>query len=230
MLSRRLTVTISLLLVSLAGCENQGKGAGTDAIDVICGYEYEAIEQLGCLTKTAQCAEGTQQKDYFRNKCESNQRVVAPRCRDQQRALADCFTKLIEVYGDRKAAFSEIFECTLAASDWYAPTAEVIDDPYNVGGRLCPASVNVDTGTPELCAKVAAQKASGTADPTLEKCTVMSGIVAGETVGDIGNRVGVWNGDAKVKDDGADPPVPSFCVTEIAALTACSEKVPTNIP
>lgn len=127
------------------GCENQGYGTRGDAIEQICGYQREAIEQLGCMARTTQCGEATLKKDYFFNECRSNQRIVAPRCQAEQRALADCFIKRIDGAADRKAVFAETFECSTTGPNWYADAAEIAPNQYN-NSLECPPRCHLVIG------------------------------------------------------------------------------------
>jgi hypothetical protein len=149
MLSRRLTVTLSLLFVSLASCENQGKGAGTDAAVTICDYEVQAIKALNCLCATDPTVAPSDKSEYFRAVCLQNQRIVGVRCGEQQRALAKCFQNNFE-NGDKAALFAVAFSCdttvvTLAGTGGSTSQTTAV---YNNGdvfikstADLCPVEV-----------------------------------------------------------------------------------------
>lgn len=159
MLSRRLTVTISLLVVAIAGCENQGKGAGKDAIEEICDYEVEAIKVANtdgtpCLCQTDPDAGiGTDQSEFFRATCVNSNRMVAPRCREQQRALADCMTARFGTGADMSAKIQASFKCAEVDQDVVDASGVKTTIKVKNGDAVPKDAEGAAPGTPAFCAK-----------------------------------------------------------------------------
>ena len=214
MLLRWLTLGLSLLAFPICGCQNQGKAMGPSAINEICGYEVEAIERLGCVARTVQCSAPTNQKEFFRLTCLSQQKIVASRCATEQQAMADCLVKELESKADRQKAFTDVFQCATAKASArdYPPAVTPSDGTC----PSAPADVNrLDADwPPALCALVQAESTSGVANPSLANCAYNP-----------------WNGDVMVQGNSVgSPSMSSICGAEIAALSTCSALPPAYAP
>jgi hypothetical protein len=213
MLSRWLTLGLSLLTFPICGCQNQGKAMGPSAINEICGYEVEAIERLGCVARTVQCSAPTNQKEFFRLTCLSQQKIVASRCATEQQAMADCLVKELESKADRQKAFTDVFQCATAKASArdYGPISEAGNCPSMSDENAIKLDVD---WPPALCALVQAESTSGVANPNLGSCAFNP-----------------WNGDVMVKNNSvATPTSSSICGAEIAALSTCSALPPAYAP
>lgn len=207
MLSRWLTLGLALpTLTGAFACQNQGKAMGPNAIEEICGYESEAIEQVGCMAETSQCGAATSQREFFYLKCMGEQKIVAPRCAVQQQALADCFVREIEGAADRKVALSNPnFTCAVAEPTWKFILIKP-DPDYKIKTvpPKCVDFQSISRSLEETCAAIAAQAAGTTGTDLIYSCTAES-----KKSGDV---------------------VANICVSEATALGDCSKTPPADAP